>query len=98
MGSSGSDLSRSTNLNSKMPAHHKLLDQKRIVALLAEESQMPIDDVATLYERERAELALGARNTKFLDVFAIRNVQEVLRRRSVDHQALKSAGLTHLAA
>ena len=81
-----------------MSAHHKLLDQKRIVALLAKESQMPIDDVAALYERERAELALGARNTTFLHIFATRNVQEVLRRRSVDRNALTSAGSARHAA
>jgi hypothetical protein len=72
-----------------MPApQEKQPDQKRIVATLAEESQVPVDDVAKLYEHERAELAVGARITKFLDVFAIRNVQEILRKRGLDNQAL----------
>lgn len=63
-----------------MPApHDKPPDQKRIVAFLADESHMPIDELATLYEHERAELALGARITKFLHIFAIRNVQQILR-------------------
>ena len=60
-------------------------DQTRIVALLAKESQQPIADVARLYEHERAELALGAHITKFLHIFAIRNVQEILRKRAADN-------------
>jgi hypothetical protein len=81
-----------------MSVPHKPLDQKRIVALLAEESQMPVDDVATLYERERAKLALGARNTTFLHIFATRNVQDVLRRRSRDKKARTLPGSTGVAA
>jgi len=57
-------------------------DQTRIVAFLAKESQQPVSDIAELYEHERAELALGAHITKFLHVFAIRNVQEILRKRA----------------
>lgn len=69
-----------------MPAAaEKQPDQTRIVAFLAKESQQPVADVATLYERERAELAMGAHVTKFLDIFAIRNVQEILRQRAADH-------------
>jgi hypothetical protein len=59
-------------------------DQTRIVASLAEESNLPLAEVATLYENERAELAFGAHITKFLDIFAIRNVQEILRRRAAE--------------
>jgi hypothetical protein len=71
-----------------MPApQEKQPDQKRIVAFLAEESQVPIDDVATLYEHQRAELAVGAHITKFLDIFAIRNVRAILRQRSADKRA-----------
>ena len=58
-------------------------DQQQIIAKLAAESQVPIDDVAALYEHERAGLAAGARITRFLHIFAIRNVQEILRRRTV---------------
>lgn len=47
---------------------------------------MPIGEMATLYEHERAELALGAHITKYLDIFATRNVLEVLRRRNLDRQ------------
>jgi hypothetical protein len=63
----------------------KPLDQTRIVALLAKESQQPVADVAAIYEHERAELALGAHITKFLHIFAIRNVQEILRQRAADN-------------
>ena len=65
-----------------MPApHEKQPDEKRIVATLAAECHVPINEVAILYEHERAELALGARVTKFLHIFAIRNVLEILRAR-----------------
>ena len=81
-----------------MPApHEKPPDQKRIVATLAEESHMPVDDVTRLYEHERAELAVGAHITKFLHVFAIRNVQEILRKRNLDKQTL-ALGATPLLA
>jgi hypothetical protein len=59
-------------------------DQTRIVAFLAKESQQPIADVEKLYEHERAKLALGAHITRFLHIFAIRNVQEILRKRAAD--------------
>lgn len=51
--------------------------QTRIVALLSEESHVPPDEVATLYERERALLAVGSHVPNFLHVFAIRNVREM---------------------
>lgn len=73
-------------------------DQKRIVAFLAEESRVPEDEVAKLYERERAALAIGARITKFLHIFAIRKVQKILRERVVDKLATQAAGHAPLAA
>ena len=70
-----------------MPTQHeKHPDEKRIVASLAAECHMPIAEMATLYEKERAELASGARNTKFLHIFASRSVREVLRKRSLEEQ------------
>lgn len=54
-------------------------DQSRIVALLSEESHVPLHEVAALYERERAALAVGPHVPNFLHVFAIRNVREMLR-------------------
>jgi len=57
-------------------------DQDRIVAFLARQSRRPVAEIAALYEHERAALAPGARVKKFVHIFAIRNVQEILRRRS----------------
>jgi len=73
-------------------------DQKRIVALLAEESQVPVDDVAKLYEHERANLAVGAHVTKFLHIFATRDVQEILRKRGIEKLAKPATGRQPLAA
>ena len=67
-----------------MHAQDKEPDQARIVAALAAESRWPIDEIATLYEHERAELAVAARIPSFLHIFAIRNVQEIVRRRGAD--------------
>jgi hypothetical protein len=70
-----------------MPApNEKQPDQKRIVASLASECHVPIGEMAALYEHERAELASGAHITKYLHIFATRNVLEVLRRRDLDKQ------------
>jgi hypothetical protein len=57
-------------------------DQKRIVATLASRCHMPIDEMTTLYERERAQLALGAHTIKFLDIFATRHILEAFRART----------------
>jgi len=40
--------------------------------------------MATLYEHERAELALGAHIPKYLQIFATRNVLDILRQRDLD--------------
>ena len=56
--------------------------QQRAIEFLAQESQVPINEVAQLYEGERAELEVGARLTGFLPIFAIRKVREMLRQRS----------------
>ena len=61
--------------------HSEQPTQTRIVAFLSEESHVPVDEVATLYERERAVLAVGPHVPNFLHVFAIRNVREMLRSR-----------------
>jgi hypothetical protein len=57
-------------------------DQKRIVAALALQCHMTIDEMTTLYERERAQLALGAHIVKFLDVFTTRHILESFRLRA----------------
>jgi hypothetical protein len=54
-------------------------DQAQIVAFLASESRQPVADVAKVYEQECAVLVSRARITNFLHIFAIRNVQEILR-------------------
>jgi len=74
-----------------MPTHEKQPDQKRIVAYLAEQSHVPATDVAELYEHERAELAAGAHISKFIHIFAIRNVQGILRERARPVAALTGA-------
>jgi hypothetical protein len=70
-----------------MPAaKEKQLDQKRIVASLAQEYHMPVGEMATIYEHERAELASGAHITKYLHIFATRKVLEVLHQRDLDKE------------
>ena len=67
-----------------MPAsREKQPDQGRIVASLAVECHIPVAEMAALYEHERANLAFGAHITKFLHIFATRNVLEIMRRRDV---------------
>ena len=76
-----------------MPStNQKQPDQERIVASLATECHLPIGEMATLYEHERSELALGAHITKYLHIFATRNVLDVLRKRDLKKQA-SAAGL-----
>jgi len=53
----------------------------RAIAALAQESHVPIEQVAQLYERELAVLTVGARITGFLTVLTIRKVREILRQR-----------------
>ena len=66
-----------TNVDLRKESHHQ-----RAIEFLAEESQVPVNEVARLYEIARAELEVGARITSFLGIFAIRNVREILRQRS----------------
>ena len=61
--------------------------QERAIEFLAAESQLPIDEVSRLYEGKRAELEVGARLTGFLPILAIRQVREMLRRRSAGKRA-----------
>lgn len=81
-----------------MPAaKEKQPDQQRIVALLANECRMPIGEIAALYEHERAELAPGARITKYLHIFATRKVLEVLHQRERDKEISAPPGSALLA-
>ena len=58
------------------PSHHQ-----RAIEFLAQESQVPVSEVAQLYEDARGELEVGARITSFLGIFALRNVRKMLRQR-----------------
>ena len=65
--------------------HEKQQDQQtRIVAFLAQDSDVPIADVAKIFEHELAKLTVGARITGFLNIFVMRHVQEILRYRSAE--------------
>ncbi len=66
--------------------NEKQPDHKRIVASLASECHLPLGEIATLYEHERAELAVGAHISKYLHIFATRNVLEILRQRELGRQ------------
>jgi uncharacterized membrane protein len=55
--------------------------QQRAIEVLARESQVPVNEVAQLYEDARARLEVGARIRGFLGIFAIRNVRKMLRQR-----------------
>lgn len=59
-----------------MNTHDAGSDRK--VECLAQEFHVPVDVVATLYEHECAELAIEARVTSYLPIFAIRNVRGIL--------------------
>jgi hypothetical protein len=58
-------------------SHHQ-----RAIESLAEESQVPVNEVAQLYEDAHAELESGARVRSFLGIFALRKVRKMLHQRS----------------
>ena len=61
---------------------------QRTIEHLARESQVPVEEVAQLYDDARAELEIGARIKGFLGIFAIRNVRGLLRKRKLQASAL----------
>jgi hypothetical protein len=61
--------------------HGKESHHQRAIESLAEESQVPVNEVAQLYEDAHAELEVGARIRSFLGIFALRNVRKTLRER-----------------
>jgi hypothetical protein len=65
-------------------SHHQ-----RAIEFLAHESQVPINEVAQLYEDELADLNMGARITAFLGIFTFRNVRETLRKRRAGKRPAK---------
>jgi hypothetical protein len=64
---------------------HRSHDQ-RAIERLARESQVPLGEVAQLYDDARARLEVGARVRGFLGIFAIRNVRKMLRQRSAGNR------------
>jgi hypothetical protein len=56
--------------------------RRHAIEFLAREAQVPVDEVAQLYEDARTKLEVGARIKGFLGIFAIRNVRTTLRRRN----------------
>jgi hypothetical protein len=73
-------------------------DQSRIVASLASECHLPVGEMATLYEHERAELAQGAHITKYLHIFATRNVLKLLRKRRLESGSTAPSALAWAGA
>jgi uncharacterized protein DUF3562 len=61
---------------------------QRTIEHLARESQVPVDEVAQLYDNARAKLEAGARIKGFIGIFAIRNVRRLLRQRKRQASAL----------
>ena len=57
-------------------SHHE-----RALESLAVESQVPVNQVARLYEDVHAELAAGARIRRFIGIFALRKVRRTLLER-----------------
>jgi len=62
--------------------HGKESHHQRAIESLAEESEVPVNEVAQLYEDARAELETGARIRNFLGIFALRKVRKTLLERS----------------
>jgi hypothetical protein len=74
------------------PSKNHDQNQKHAVVRLAAQCQVPIDEMAALFEIERAKLAAGAHITKFLDVFATRHILENFRMRALATPAQTPAG------
>jgi hypothetical protein len=63
-------------------------EHNRIVESLASESNVPFEEVARLYEFERAKLAVGAQIKAYLPILTARNVRKILgTRRSANTSA-----------
>ena len=58
---------------------------ERFIQNLAQEFHLPFDVVAGLYERQRSELCSSARTMQFVHIFAMRNVEEILRERGSEN-------------
>jgi hypothetical protein len=69
------------------PAPAQQPDPVHIAQALALEFNTPVQEVMLLYEAQRRQLERGARIKSFLPIFAIRNVQDILRLRALSAQA-----------
>jgi hypothetical protein len=87
----GQKLQRQVENFTMRTTNQKQPDQNRIVATLASQCHLPIGEMARLYEHERAELAAGAHITKYLHIFATRNVLKLLRKRRFERRDLALA-------
>jgi len=64
-------------------------DQIDIVASLARDFSLTVEEMAQLYDQELSALEQGAHSQMFLHIFAIRNARKALRQRHL--QAVKQA-------
>ena len=55
--------------------------ERRNIASLAAEFDLPLAEVSALYEAQRERLMTGAKVGKFLPIFAVRNIREQLTQR-----------------
>ena len=62
--------------------HNNDVDLDPVIAFLAEESHVSIDEVVQVYRNELVKLEVGARVTDFISVFAYRRARELLRQRN----------------
>jgi len=67
-------------------------DHKRFIEVIARESAVSIDEVARLYDHERAALEASSRIKAFVPVFVMRNVRDLLRRRASNQPIPARAG------
>jgi Protein of unknown function (DUF3562) len=58
-------------------------EHSRAIEFLANETHMPVEQIAKLYGREHSKLAVDARIKDYLPVLAIRKVREILKLRSI---------------
>ena len=64
---------------------HQDGDDAPIMAELAEQFSVPVQNVRAIYGKERRRLEAGARIHNFLTVLAIGNTRSILRSLSLEH-------------
>jgi uncharacterized protein (DUF2126 family) len=71
-------------------AHSKaepLADRDRVLDAIAQELELPIDEVAAAYRQELTRLIARARIQRFVPTLAIRNTRKLLRHRGASGAA-----------